>query len=572
MITKLLNRIDNARLWLLGFILEIIVFIPYDIMGKASVFTWHDQMDETILHYTLTAKHLGEGLSIFPEMMGGLPASAFQPNAYLFVPLFKAFDPFVAFLLSYVLVFSMAFFGMYFLVKTYTSSSILSLLSAGLFSMLPFYPVYGGAVAGVPMAALAITYLSKKKKIVLSYILLAIFALTSHLILSGYAVLGLWAVWLLCKLLRKKLNVYEVSGFIGMIVLYIIMNISLFKENLFGSGEVGHRIEFINHSTPFGQSLKEVFLAGSMHAESFHQYMIIPVVILLVAGIVQYFRKKLNEKQSKILLIGLVEFATIILICLLFAFWNCEPVTAFKNTQTGILRNFQLDRFYWLLPAMWYSLFAVAAGVHLRDTDKYNIIRYIIIVLVLIPTALLVKNNSNLYMEINQMNNGSVITGYITWEAYYSEEVYSDIEKAIGKPIDSYRVAHVGMSPAPALMHGFYTVDGYANSYPLSYKHKFREIIADELALSPASAEYFDTWGSRCYLYNSQSGTSYMNGKASEVKYEGLKYNYDLLKGLGCEYLFSCGEIVDANDENLEILGVFSNDTAYWKIWVYRLK
>ncbi|MBO4808925.1 MAG: hypothetical protein J5537_07765 [Lachnospiraceae bacterium] len=572
MTAKIIKRIEKAPLWLLGFILEIIVFVPYDLMGKASVFTWHDQMDETILHYVLTARHLGEGLDIFPEMMGGLPASAFQPNAYLFVPLYKFFDPFVAFLLSYVIIFSMAFFGMYFLVKEYTNSAVLGLLSAGLFAMLPFYPVYGGAVAGVPMAALGITYLSKKKKPVLSYFLLTIFVLTSHLVLSGYALLGLWAVYLLYKLIKKNINVAEISGFVGMIILYVIINISLFKENLFGAGEAGHRIEFINHSTPFWQSLKEVFLGGSMHAESFHVYLIVPIVVLLVAGLIQNARKKLNDNQVKLLVISLIEFVTIILICLLFAFWNCEAVTAFKNSQTGILRNFQLDRFYWLLPAMWYSLFALSAAVHLSSESRFKFVCYIIVVLVLIPTAILVKNNSNLYMEINQKNNGSGVTGYITWEAYYSSNVYKEIDKAIGKPLDSYRVAHIGMSPAPALMYGFYTVDGYANSYPLSYKHKFREIMAEELALSPAAAEYFDTWGSRCYLYNSQSGTSYMNGKASEVKYEGLKYNYDLLKDMGCEYLFSCGEIVDANDENLEILGVFSNDTAYWKIWVYRLK
>ena len=571
MMAKIIKRIEKAPLWLLGFILEIIVFVPYDLMGKASVFTWHDQMDETILHYVLTARHLGEGLDIFPEMMGGLPASAFQPNAYLFVPLYKVFDPFTAFLLSYVTIFAMAFFGMYFLVKECTDSAILSLLSSGLFAMLPFYPVYGGAVAGVPMAALGVTYLSKKKKPVLSYFLLTVFVLTSHLVLSGYALLGLWAVYLLYRLIKKSLNPFEISGFVGMIILYVIINISLFKENLFGSGEVGHRIEFINHSTPFWQSLKEVFLGGSMHAESFHVYLIVPIIVLLVAGIIQNARKKLGDKQVKLLVISLIEFVTIILICLLFAFWNCEAVTAFKNSQTGILRNFQLDRFYWLLPGMWYSLFALSAAIHLRDTDKFNIFRYLIIAAVLIPTALLVKNNSNLYMEINQKNNGSGVTGYITWEAYYSSNVYKEIDKAIGKPLDSYRVAHIGMSPAPALMYGFYTVDGYANSYPLSYKHKFREIMAEELVLSPAAAEYFDTWGSRCYLYNSQSGTSYMNGKGSDVKYEGLKYNYELLKDMGCEYLFSCGEIIDANDENLKLLGVFSEDTAYWKIWVYEI-
>ena len=53
-----------------------------------------------------------------------------------------------------------------------------------------------------------------------------------------------------------------------------------------------------------------------------------------------------------------------------------------------------------------------------------------------------------------------------------------EIDDAIGRDKSTYRVAHLGISPAPALMHGFYTVDGYSNNYPLEYKHRFREVIA----------------------------------------------------------------------------------------------
>jgi len=572
MITKLLNRIDNARLWLLGFILEIIVFIPYDIMGEASVFTWHDQMDENILNYVITARHLGDGLKVFPEMMGGLPASALQPYSYLLTLLYRVFDPFAAFLFSYAIIFAMSFFGMYFLVKTFTRSSIASLISAGLFAMLPFYPVYGAAVAGVPLCVYAIKLLSERKKIVLAYFLLALFTLMSHLVFTGYGVLGFWLLFLIYKFIRKDINRFEVSGFIGMIILYVLINIDLFKEMLFGlDSYVSHREEFVRRPTPFGQSFMNVFMGDGEHAFAGNKYLIIPVVAILAAFVVLMFLGKLEQWQRKLLFIALIEFAVIFLICVFYGFWNCGFVTDIKNSSSGLLRYFQLDRFYWLLPALWYSLLGICIAIPIKK-DKFDILRYIIWALVLLPSVILVRNNSPFYMSVNQLNNGSNVTGYITWEAYYSEEVFEDIEKAIGKDMSTYRVGHIGICPAPALMHGFYTIDGYAGSYPLSYKHAFREIIADELALSPASAEYFDTWGSRCYLYNSQSGTSYMNGKASEVKYEGLKYNYDLLKDLGCEYLFSCGEIVDANDENLEILGVFSNDTAYWKIWVYRLK
>ena len=571
MINKLINRLDKSPLWILGVILEVIVLIPFDILGKRSAFVWHDQMDETILHYVFSAKHMFDGLKVYPEMMSGLSKTAFQPNAYLFVPLYRIFDPFVAFLLSYAVIFAFAFYGMYALVKKLTSSSIIALICAGLFAMLPFYPVYGGAVAGVPMAAYAIICLSNKEKKVLSYILLTLYVLTAHLILSGYAVLGLWALFLLYKLVKKSLNRYEVIGFVGTIILYIIMNLGLFIETLSPADSfTSHREEFINTATPFFDSLKEVFISGSMHAESFHEYIIIPVILMLILGFIWTLRGKFSDKAKALLKTGLITFLTIILISLLFAAWNSVPLTAFKNSRSGILRNFQLDRFYWLLPAMWYALLGICLAMWWAN-DKLILVRTVIIALMVLPTALLIKDNSLFYMAINQMNNGSDITGYITWEAYYSEDVMGDIDAAIGRDKTTYRVAHIGMNPTPALMHGFYTIDGYSNSYPLDYKHKIREVIADELSLSPASADYFDHWGSRCYLYNSQSGTSFMNGKKNEVTYSDLKYDYKLLKDMGCEYLFSCGEILDAPSEGLEFIGAFTSDTSYWKVWVYKI-
>ena len=65
----------------------------------------------------------------------------------------------------------------------------------------------------------------------------------------------------------------------------------------------------------------------------------------------------------------------------------------------------------------------------------------------------------------------------------------------------------LGISPAPALMHGFYTVDGYSNNYPLEYKHRFREVIAPEIEKNEEVRVYFDTWGNRCYLFNPVSYT-----------------------------------------------------------------
>jgi hypothetical protein len=59
--------------------------------------------------------------------------------------------------------------------------------------------------------------------------------------------------------------------------------------------------------------------------------------------------------------------------------------------------------------------------------------------------------------------------------------------------------------------------------------------------------------------------------KNSGVQYENLAFDLDALKSLGCEYLFSGGEILDAEERGLRFLGYYETDTSYWGIWLYEL-
>ena len=63
-----------------------------------------------------------------------------------------------------------------------------------------------------------------------------------------------------------------------------------------------------------------------------------------------------------------------------------------------------------------------------------------------------------------------------------------------------------------------------------------------------------------------------MIAKGSNIKYENLEFDMDVLEELGCEYLFSGGEIVDAQEMGLEFMGYFETEKSYWGIWLYQLK
>lgn len=75
---------------------------------------------------------------------------------------------------------------------------------------------------------------------------------------------------------------------------------------------------------------------------------------------------------------------------------------------------------------------------------------------------------------------------------------------------------------------------------------------------------YFDTWGNRCYLFNSITGNYMRLQKGNTLVYEGLEFDMEALRELGCEYLFSGAEIGDADRMGMELVGYFETEDSYW--------
>ena len=561
-------RLDALPLWWSGLLLAGAVFLPYLLLGEKSVFPIHDQLDETILTYVLNARHLTAPVKEFPELLGGIPVSGFQPSAVLFIPLYALLPAFAAFVIQYLIVFLSGFFGMYLCARELTGSNILAAVAAGAFSMLPLPPVYGLSAAGVPLLLWCFLCLNKQKNIAASFILILFFGLSTHLVLIGYVVLGFWALALLRQLLCRRKNKWLWLGFCWLTVIYVAVNKDLFVELVLGqSSYVSHREELVNGALPFWDTVKEVFLNSAQHADSCHRALILPILAILLGGGILY--RKMGADARKRYKTALAGMGVLAGTAVLYGLCKWQPVVDFKNGCRGFLHYFQLERFYWLYPAGWYLEFVLCCS--LWWGHRHRAAKLLALGLLLFPALQSLKMNSYLYMSVNQMNNGSGVTGYITWESYYAEELMQELEEAIGRDKASYRVAHLGMSPAPALMHGFFTADGYSNNYPLEYKHRFRRVIERELEKSPETAGYFDTWGSRCYLFNAATGNVWMLGKGQRIVYENLELDLQALGELGCEYIFSCGEIMGAEELGLQPMGYFETDESYWGVWLYGL-
>lgn len=568
-----LLRLDRMPLWWLGILIAAVFFLPYFILGNGCVFEINDQLDESIMNYVLPARHLWDGSKVYPEMLNGVNASGMQPSAVLFLPLYCLFSVRTAFLTQYIICFLLAFLGMYLLVKEITDSSILAVISGACFCVLPLYPVYGLSEFGIPLVMYAFLCLWKQKRILPALLLTILFGLTSHLVYTGYVVLGFWLLALIADIIGKRRNKWNYTGFAVLLGTYVIVNRALIMEILFGNGSyISHREEMVSSAMPFWETFQGVFLNSAQHAPSLHKYLILPIILFLIMG--AFCRKEKTEKN--IYKAAVLNFLLLIGIALFYAFCHGSMIVDLKNSATGFLHYFQIERFYWLYPAGWYLELALSAAVLWRTAVPRTDSRMLwgklaVLFLCLLPTLQLLKVNSGMYLNVNQINNGSGITGYISWESWFSEDLMQEIDEAIGRDKSTYRVAHLGISPAPALLHGFYTVDGYSNNYPLEYKHRFRQVIAAELEKNDEVRVYFDLWGNRCYLFNSVTGNYMRLEKGNSLVYEGLEFDMDALRELGCEYLFSGSEIGDAGRMGLELVGYYETEKSYWGIWVYAL-
>jgi len=255
-----------------------------------------------------------------------------------------------------------------------------------------------------------------------------------------------------------------------------------------------------------------------------------------------------------------------ILISFWYGFWFSSFWIPLKQDFT-ILQIFQFSRFNWLHPLIYFLLFAVALRV-INDSLHFNerqLGKILAIVLILLQLTVLLPNNWAT-VSMDTANHDA-----ITYRQFYAEDLFQNIEDDIGLDQASYRVINIGFHPAIAQYNGFYTLDGYSNNYPLEYKHRFRNIISNELDKNPSLEDYFDYMGSRCYVLVDELGLNFVNTKDSSTVINNLELNITALYEMNCSYIFSAVNITNYLANSLQFSGFYEHNDSAWDIYVYEV-
>lgn len=554
-----MHKLSHQSALSLGLVGIIVLLLPYFILGTNSFITIHDFLDSNPVHMKtiLSLGLVGNPEGVIP-VLDGVSSMSYVPLIPLDIKtiLYMILPMYWAIVTNIVIVKVIAFIGMYVFCTKYLikGNNLVALLVSLLFSMVPFYSDYSLSAAGVPLFLYAFFNLENKRNLILSYIVIAFFTCNSSLTLVGFFICLLWLAWILVKCNREhNIPKCHVFGLLIMGLLYLFVNISILYSFFFPSGVISHRIEFGNNGTILSSllDLTQLIFLSQYHAGSFLAILVVCTSFILFA----LYGK--GDKQIKILF-----YLYLSLIALIFV------GTLVRFIPINIFRSFQFDRFYFFYPALCFLILAKA----LSFISNKKVVVYVVSCFVAIGTLAFDKEFRTNVASIC----GIHLQHSPSYSQYFDDELFSQI-KAKCNSQDDYccKVVSVGIHPTVAEYHGFYTLDSYVYNYSLDYKHKFRKIISKELEKDVNLKNYFDKWGSRCYIFSNElyeTGNQYLFGKNDNIVINHLDIDLEALRELGCQYIISSVRIKNYDELGLFYKGRFTSPDSYWALDLYCLE
>ncbi len=544
-----------------------VINVPYLLLGDNFYPRFgYDSLDSNVIKTKIFFEgcdYFAPRDSIVEQPMGGLPRALFGMGLSISTIWYMLFSFPTAYVVNIIMIQLLAFLGMVLFLKTKYGNNHLLIYSVALvFSQLPYWPHAGLSVAGIPL--LLYSFLKFKDKKFLSIIVMLIYILYSSFVLTGMFLIMIgWLFWL-GKVIKRKKDNNLLIYLVIFTLLSILRNYDLFLliiDPIF----VSHRSEAVIHTFGIYESLKSfINMVFFEYGHNLKKPIIIIITFIIVSIIAKI--KKIKIQKDIYYIFGAIIFLSFISVFM-------QSTTGYWITShVKTLKLVQLQRFYWLLPPLFYILFYLV----LREIWKTKL-KALVLVLLVIQFGLIFQKNTN-FKEFLKTRLLGKETKTLTYKEFYSEVLYQEINDYIGKPQNSYRVASIGLQPAAALYSGFYTIDGYFANYPLSYKHKFYELMEPELNKNEIAKDFFEDFGSVVVILSNEI-IERREGKGFIIPTEektvknrvinNLQLNTDVLQGLNCQYIFSSSEILNHKELNFKFEKYFERDDSPWAIYLY---
>lgn len=580
---EILAKLRKKNIWfLLGIAMVAVSGVVSLILQEDIVVNYHDQLDGEVIGYILHAKYLFQGVEVYPEMMNGISPNGLFPPSPLTVLLYRFMTPYMAFICNAIFCTVCGYIGMYLCIKELTKDTMTAMITGVLFAYLPLLSVYGLCQYGLPMLFYALYCLYQKRHIGISLFGVVLYGAMSSLVLIGYAVLGFGALFVLCLLIKKewKEHIWLMIGGLLLFLVYLLTNYELVLQ-VFGYGEayVSHKEVIVRYGQDFWQSFCTIFFSGTVHTPTHQTVIAAYATILILISLLSRKKDWITEKTELYVLYAC--YGGNLFFAFFYACYQSDLIAGLRNHIGGIVKEFQVDRLFWLSVPLWYVIFGICFHITLETAYRFfknrkklpGIGLCFASVLFLLFSAATVFYYSDFNKNLHRLKDGEAYA-QVTWKDFYAPDVFDSLDAYIDKDTETVKTLSFGIYPAAALYNGYDCLDGYSNNYSLDYMKQFRRIIAGELEKDKKLADYFDQWGCRCYLLSAGLGSQqFMYPKDSGISCERIAFDFSKAKEMGAEYLFSAIRLPH-DTEGLELVRnePFETDTSYYEIYLYKIR
>lgn len=546
--------IVSRQVYLIFSSFMLFFLLPYLIMWGDAYVRVHDTLEgELIWFQTLIDSKLAfkTGKEVLLDMaMNGLPRdilpTALNPLT-LITHLLGVYWGYVAY--TFILK-SIGFYGFYKLLSLKFGHVNLIAVLSGLFISLPFYPVFGLSLMGLPLLLYAFIQLEQKKDVLKYLTLISVISFCSSLVWLGVP-MGVLGGCLVILNFRQKIPMQLYFGLMVCLVSVALAHYAFIQSTMF-SGFQSHRelYQIINSPSVIECITETILFFFTCH---YH-------VGTLFTGIILIISLTVNHYQPSKLIVYLLY--SILIIAIFQGFYPLfDSLFLYK---IPVINSLKANRISIFLPFLWMLLFAysVLKGNAIFNKKSIAFIVASQLIVTLIANDELQHNYRNL-LGLNR---------FPSFHGYLATDLFREINKDLPPNKAEYRVVSVGLSPTIAQYNGYYTLDGLYSSYSKNYKSAFRKIFEQELEKNIENKQYFDNWGNRCYLFPSELKKNHISNLASKdknLKILNLNFNTQAFKALGGRYVFSGLEIANAPKTGLSLLNVYNTPQSFWKIYVY---
>jgi hypothetical protein len=609
----------------LSFIVLIgsLYIFPFILFRENSIVTIHDYLDQILpYHKMFRDNDLFFRFNALTKGFNGMSTLYYFFVNFSFQSLvFNFFDDFTAYIINYLFSIVVGFSSMYLLLrKSGIKNKYLVVVTSALYCVLPVAPTYSIGVNSIPFLIYCFIYFYEKKIFSLKSLLLFFYPFFSSFTYGGIFLLGLWfVVTIILTIRKKKINLNLFIGFFLLCIGYILVDLRLFyvmfiiKTPLNRSVFSFYPVGIVAQIKVFISTLKEYCLHGYYHAASFQRKYIIPFVFLVsVFYLVMLIRRIKNksgamftrikttmmESSNNVKKLFILEI-TVFFFSIIAALYDSGLLNSFLKRYIPKLGGFNWGRIWILNRVLWYIIFSVCLEFIMNineiilkintnnHCEKFGInsflIRLSVCVFVCLQT-LYISLTPTLYNDqVKTWFNEIVIkTGiakkimpnrsfdsFISYKEFFAEDLFEKIKKDIS--YSNEKVVAFGYHPSVLMYNGFNCIDGYNNAYPLSYMRQFRTLIAPELEINKEAREYYDSWGGRMYLYNSELS----DGPTKNKNTSPVKLNIDMevfKKDFEGKYILSRAEISNSDTLELELKKRYDDDEGIYTIYLYQTK